>query len=187
MSDKNQKSPLKKYIASPVLKKTSLQAAGGLGGLSIAYAVDRTANAQKGWIIPTIMLGLGLTGLHYFNVNPPKESETLLQLAQGTSAGVAMYGGLRTFEYGLPKITANGMNGLRGFIPKPIAEKIARYLPTFNGMGEVKRPSGYYDDPMASMMGTQNNTYYQEPSSGALPAVPINGNVEAENVVAEVL
>lgn len=187
MSDKNQKSPLKKYIASPVLKKTGLQAAGGLGGLGIAYAIDKSANTQKGWVIPAVIFGLGLTGLHYFNVNPPKESETLLQLAQGTSAGAAMFGGLRTVQYGLPKITMDGMNGLRGIIPKPLADKIAQHLPTFSGMGEIKRPSGYYDDPMASMMGAQNNTYYSEPSSGALPAVPINGNVEAENVVAEVL
>ncbi len=187
MSDKKPKFSLKKYTALPALKRTGLQAAGGLGGLGIAYAIDKSANAQKGWVIPAVLFGLGLTGLHYFNVNPPKESETLLQLAQGTSAGAAMYGGLRTIQYGLPKITANGMNGLRGFIPKPLAEKIALHLPTFNGIGDVARPSGYYDDPMASMMGAQNNTYYQEPSSGALPAVPINGNVEAENVVAEVL
>lgn len=186
MSDKKQKFSLKKYTALPALKRTGLQAAGGLGGLGIAYAIDKSANAQKGWVIPAVLFGIGLTGLHYFNVNPPKESETLLQLAQGGSAGAAMYGGLRTVQYGLPKITMGGMNGLRGFIPKPLAEKIARHLPTFSGMGEVNRPSGYQDDPMASMMGAQNN-YYNEQSSGALPAIPINGNVEADNVVAEVL
>lgn len=185
MSDKKQKSPLKKYIAAPVLKKTSIQAAGGLGGLGLAFAADKALNAKKSWVAPAVMFGVGLAGLHYFNVNPPKDGDTLMELAKGASAGGAVFGGIKTIEYGVQKlVTMKGINGLRGFISQETADKILSYIPTFKGLDENPRPSGYYDDPMASMMGAAQSPDYYLPSY--TPEV-INGPVEGEFQVAEVL
>lgn len=180
MKDKN---PLKKYTEGSVLKKTGVQVAGGLGGLATAATLNRTMNTKKGVLIPALMFGAGLAGLHYFNVNPPKDGDLLLQLAQGASAGTAMFGGLKTVEYGLTKITNNGINGLGGFIPKELAEKISKFIPTINGIGEYPQgTSGYYRDPLASMMGI--GSAYNLPSY--TPTL-VDSEVEGEYQVAEVL
>lgn len=185
MSDKKSKFSIKKYGELPVLKKTAAQAAGGLGGLGIAYGIDKAVNAKKSWVVPLVTFGVSLFGLHHFNVNPPKAGDTLMEFIQGATAGGTVYGGLKTIEYGVKKVVASsGVNGLRGFISAETAGKVLRYLPTFNGVGSLERPSGYYDDPMAAMMGAAQSPDYYLP---AYTPTVINGPVEGEFQVAEVL
>lgn len=174
-------SSLKKYTAKAALKKTGLQVAGGLGGLITASVVNKKMNPTQGILVPAAAFVVGLLGMHHFNVNPPKESDTVMRLAQGAAAGTAIFGGLKTAEYGLAKLSSQGTSGM-GFLPAGTVDKIRSLIPTINGMGEAN-PSGYYNDPMASMMGINSPDFYL-PSYNA---VPVNGMVEGEFQVAEVL
>ncbi len=181
MEDKKQKFSLKKYTEKASLIKTGAQAAGGLGGLITASVVNKKLNPTQGVLVPAAAFVVGLLGVHHFNVNPPKEKDTLMRVVQGAAVGTAIFGGLKTAEYGLAKLSKAGTSGM-GFLPAGTVDKIRSLIPTINGMGEAN-PSGYYNDPMASMMGINNSDYYL-PSYNA---VPVNGMVEGEFQVAEVL
>lgn len=179
---------LKAYTNPTVLKQVGLQILGGTGGLVIANQIDKRMNAQKGLAVPLALFAGGVAGIVYYLVNPPKSTNKLGSFLQGTSVGAAVVGGLKSIQYGTDKLsTMSGLGRLRGFISPELYEKFKVNFPTINGIGEV--PS-YTNDPMASMMGLGNyysNNYYEpEPPNSVLTARPINGNVEAIDVMSEV-
>ncbi|KAB2915139.1 MAG: hypothetical protein F9K23_11635 [Bacteroidetes bacterium] len=179
---------LKAYTNPTVLKQVGLQILGGTSGLVIANQIDKRMNAQKGLAVPLAILAGGVAGIVYYFVNPPKSTDKLGSFLQGTSVGAAVVGGLKSMQYGVEKLSImSGLGRLRGFISPELLEKFKATMPTINGMGEV--PS-YNNDPMASMMGLGNyyttNYYEPEPSNNVLTAKPINGYVEAIDVMSEV-
>ncbi len=179
---------LKAYTNPTVLAKAGMQILGGTTGLVVANLANKKANAQQGFLIPLTLFIGGAGGLLHFIVKPPKTK--LGQFLQGTAVGATVVGGLKSIEYGTTQLSMNGLGRLRGFIPPEAVEKFKAIFPTINGMGELP-PMSYGTDPMASMMGLGNyysNNYYEpDPPSTVLTARPINGTVEAVDVISQVL
>lgn len=178
---------LKAYTQPTQLKNTGLQILGGFCGLVAASAIHKKINPTEGLLPPLAMFGMGAVGLHHYNVKPSKDAVSTMLKA--LAVGVAVFGGIKSAGIGVNKLsTMSGLGRLGGFLSPATFEKIKNILPTINGMGEI--PS-YTNDPMASMMGLSNyytNNYYEpEPPNTVLTARPINGNVEAVDVMAEVL